>query len=68
MNTETILQLFAGGLFVVGLVALGLSNIPLDGVAINTDDAFAAGVIFTSVGFIMFADVRRRMRRTPKSP
>jgi hypothetical protein len=35
---------------------------------VGPDEVFSAGVVFTSVGVVMFADVRRRARRAVESP
>ena len=62
MNTNTAFQLLAAGLFALGLLALTLDAMALDGFGINADDAFATGVILTSVGVVLLADLRRRAR------
>lgn len=67
MNTDTALQVLAAALFVAGVLAFGLATAPLEGIGINADDAFAFGVVFTSVGFVMFADLRRRAGRNGES-
>ena len=63
MDKYTILQAFAVVVFVVGAVAFALGGTGVESVGLTADEAFAAGVIFTSVGFVMFADLRRRAKR-----
>ncbi|WP_227133636.1 hypothetical protein [Halorubellus salinus] len=67
MDTNTRLQLLASALFTIGVLAFALSATSLDNVGLTPDDAFSTGVVLTSVGFVMLADLRRRARRTTKS-
>jgi positive regulator of sigma E activity len=67
MDTNSLLQILASVLFTVGVLAFAASYTSFDALGLTTDDAFAAGVIFTSVGFVMLADLRRRARDHTKT-
>ncbi len=67
MRINTTLQVLAAALFIAGALAIGLGAGPLEGAGITADDAFTFGVVFTSLGLVMFADLRRRGRCNGKS-
>jgi hypothetical protein len=68
VNLSTLLQVVALALFTLGVAALALGGSSLGVLGVGADELFSAGVVFTSVGVVMFADVRRRARRAVESP
>ena len=68
MQLSTLLQVVALALFTLGVAALAVGGSSLGVFGVGADEVFSAGVVFTSVGFVMFADVRRRARQTPETP
>jgi hypothetical protein len=62
MHTNTVLQFVALSLFALGVLAFAVGEISVGSVGIGAGEAFAAAVIFNSVGVVMFTDVRRRAR------
>jgi hypothetical protein len=68
VKLSTLLQVVALALFALGVAALALGGSSLGVFGVGADELFSAGVVFTSVGVVMFADVRRRARRAVESP
>ena len=68
MKLSSLLQVVALALFAFGVAALALGGSSVGVFGVGPDEVFSAGVVFTSVGVVMFADVRRRARRAVESP
>lgn len=59
-TTNRLLQALAAAAFALGLVAI-LASRDLIPFVLSGDDPFFAGVVATSAGAILFADLRRRL-------
>lgn len=66
MDTNHWLQVMAAGLFLVGLVSLVASRVDTLPFVVGGETAFWTGVVATSVGFVVLADLRRRSREGPQ--
>lgn len=60
MHSTRVLQAVAGALLVFGLLSIAASREPALPFFLAGETAFWVGVVTSSVGFVLFADFRRR--------
>lgn len=60
MSTGTILQAFTAGMVLLGLLGITASYVPAVPFPWTGQEAFLVGTGLLSIGFVMFADLRRR--------